>query len=95
MIIAKIDMAAATLAHRGLGRDRHVELRAATETADAPQFTLRFDDLVGRCLSKVGEPEILPALFADRGISCRRLQLSVSALRTSDGHFRRFHAAFL
>ena len=78
-------MAAATLAHGGLGGRRDFQFSAALETTDLPEFNGR----LGRFwnLRSLGclffETEVGAAFFANGGVGPARLLLDMTALGAS------------
>ncbi len=93
-VVLKIHMAAAAFAHGGLRADRDVQIGAALKTADASGFLgsgrARLWDL-GRGRQSLLDAKVLPALFANTGVSGRGFLLLMSALRAWHGYFFGLH----
>src|SRR5206468_7394036 len=89
-----VQVAAAALAHGRLRGGRNLQLCAALKTGHPLQWTRRFGLRPGgsrRGPTHLLEAKMLPALFADRRISARRLALGVAALGTRHEQLLLFH----
>ena len=94
MVVAQVDVGAATLAHRGLRAHRHLQFGAAVEAGDFPQL-LRPLRRPGRGLEHILDADVLAALFAGRGDGGARFRLLVPATRANHQQsnlFLRWHS---
>jgi hypothetical protein len=93
LIIAQINVAAAALAHRRFGGDRHVQFRVALKTTN--RFLID-DRLLGadwhprRDKGLRLQPEMFPAFFTNSRVGALRLRLCMPAFGAGYHHGRRF-----